>query len=250
MNRFPRGIADELGFYVYIYINPLTTKIFYVGKGKNNRCFDHLEETGEKEKHRVIQEIRDAGKQPDIEILAHGLSEREALIVEAAAIDLLERDNLTNEVHGWGSREFGRYSVEEIAALYCATPANIRAQDKVILIRINRLYYSGISREELYEVTRGVWALSLVNLRARQVQYAFAVFDNVVREVYEIQMWFSAGRTAYFHREPEDVNVDGRVEFVGRIAPEDIRKRYLFKSVGEYFVKGSSNPVRFVNCEN
>lgn len=42
MKRFPSGVADELGFYVYLYINPLTEPIFYIDKGKNNRCFDHL----------------------------------------------------------------------------------------------------------------------------------------------------------------------------------------------------------------
>ena len=249
MQSFPSSVASQLGYYVYLYLDPRDDKVFYVGKGANNRAFYHLGREDGSGMAERIAEIREAGFEPKIEILAHGLPDAEtALRVEAAAIDLLKRDTLENRVNGWGSREFGRYSVEEIAALYCGTPARIRSQDKVVLIRINRNYYSGISPGELYEVTRGVWKLSLVNLRARQVEYAFAVFDNVVREVYAIQMWFSAGRTAYFHRDQEAVNVEGRVEFVGRIAPEDIRKRYLLKSVDEYFVKGNANPIQFVNC--
>ena len=42
MNQFPKNVIENLKNYVYIYSDPITEKIFYVGKGKGNRVFDHL----------------------------------------------------------------------------------------------------------------------------------------------------------------------------------------------------------------
>ncbi len=159
MKRFPASVSGKLDFYVYLYSDPRDNAVFYVGKGCGNRVFSHLSETGDKAKHQRIQEIRETGSEPHLEILAHGLDEHQARVVEASAIDLLGRETLTNEVGGWGSREYGRYSVEEIAALYCEMPAKISSKDAVILIRINQLFYSGMLSRELYEVTRIVWAV-------------------------------------------------------------------------------------------
>ena len=39
-----------------------------------------------------------------------------------------------------------------------------------------------------------------------------------------------------------------RWEFVGVIASDGIRKKYVGKSVAGYFAKGSQNPVKYVNC--
>ncbi len=247
MKSFPAATREKLGYYVYLYVDPRTDKVFYVGKGCDNRAFFHLDRNDGSDIAVRIAEIREERKEPKIEILVHGLQDAEtALRVEAAAIDLLGREQLVNAVAGWGSREFGRYPVEEISALYCETPADILQKDAVLMIRINQLYYAGMPPQELYEVTRGVWKLSIE--RARQVQYVFAVFNNVVREVYEVEEWFTGGKTAYFHREKEEVDAPDRIEFVGRVAPEAVRKRYFLKSVSDYFVLGASNPVQYVNC--
>ena len=84
---------------------------------------------------------------------------------------------------------------------------------------------------------------------AQKVQYAFAVFNNVVREVYKVEAWFEAGKTAYFTRYLEDAEDSTRIEFVGRIASEEMRERYMFKSVKNYFIQGNQNPIRYVNCD-
>ena len=246
MKSFPAATREKLGHYVYLYVDPRTDAVFYVGKGHNNRAFFHLDRDDGSAIATHIAEIRKARQEPRIEILVHGLQDAEtALRVEAAAIDLLGREQLTNVVAGWGSREFGRYPIEEISALYCEKPARIE-EDAVLLIRINQHYYAGMSPEELYEVTRGVWKLSIE--RAQRVRYVFAVFNNVVREVYEVEEWFAGGETAYFHREKEDVEAPDRIEFVGRVAPEAVRKRYFLKSVSDYFSPGNANPVQYVNC--
>ena len=50
----------------------------------------------------------------------------------------------------------------------------------------------------------------------------------------------------YLRREAEE-GVEGRYEFVGNIAPDVIRDKYVYKSVEHYFKKGMSNPVLYLN---
>lgn len=37
-----------------------------------------------------------------------------------------------------------------------------------------------------------------------------------------------------------------RYEFVGRIADEDVRKRYIDKSVASLFAAGEANPIKYI----
>lgn len=99
--RFSAATRQSLGHYVYALVDPRTDGIFYVGKANaNNRAFDHLKaKESEAAKSIVISEIRKANLQTRVEILRYGLSsEDECLNVEAAVIDAIGLENLTNEV--------------------------------------------------------------------------------------------------------------------------------------------------------
>jgi hypothetical protein len=50
------GMAEKLGYYVYLYVDPRDGKVFYIGKGKGERCLDHLYEDDD---HPKAQRIRD-----------------------------------------------------------------------------------------------------------------------------------------------------------------------------------------------
>lgn len=114
-----------------------------------------------------------------------GLPDNEtALRVESAAIELLGLESLTNRVLGWRSVQLGRLSLEELCSYYAPVPVSIT--EPALLIRINRLYRHGMTAQELYEATRGVWVLGPRRMKAR---LAFAVFDRIVREVYRIDSW-------------------------------------------------------------
>ncbi|XOV74193.1 MAG: hypothetical protein ACFHWZ_11510 [Phycisphaerales bacterium] len=104
MNRFSAKVTEQLKFYVYLYIDPRTEKVFYIGKGRGNRVFSHLRTQDDSEKTRIISELRDLKLQPRIELLKYGLTEQEAFLVEATAIDLINVSNLTNAARGHGSR--------------------------------------------------------------------------------------------------------------------------------------------------
>ena len=245
--RLSRDVARKFGHYVYIYLDPfepLDRSVFYVGKGVGNRAFEHLDDHSENRKVRRIRETRRRGKEPIVEILVHGLKDAEtALRVEAAVIDLIGVKNLTNNVRGQKSREYGRREARELEALYKQEPVTIR--EPAILVRINQLYRYGMSDNELYDATRGVWILN--PKRAARAKNAFAVFDGIVRDVYEIRQWFRAG-TTFSSRDPRGVRDPDRWEFVGVVAEEALRKRYVNKSVAHYFSKrGDQGPIRYVN---
>jgi hypothetical protein len=40
---FGIGVAEKIGYYVYLLIDPRTSEVFYVGKGVGNRCFAHVQ---------------------------------------------------------------------------------------------------------------------------------------------------------------------------------------------------------------
>ena len=101
-----------------------------------------------------------------------------------------------------------------------------------------------MSREELYEITRGHWK---VGKRREGATYALAVAKGVVHEVFEIECWQKAGTDTYRLRRDGDAP-EGRWEFVGQVAPANARSRYLGRSVRTYLRRGNQNPITYVNC--
>lgn len=68
--------------YVYVYIDPRNNEEFYYGKGQGSRKDAHLGEGSDSAKARRIQAIRKEGLEPSIRVIARGLTEAEALLVE------------------------------------------------------------------------------------------------------------------------------------------------------------------------
>ena len=247
MDHFSKTVLEKIKYYVYLYSHPLTGEVFYVGKGKGNRVFSHLEDASESDKSFYIKELKSQNLQPKIEILVHGLdNEEEALRVEASIIDLLGIHNLTNVQLGYRSREYGRMTIDQINSIY--KEEKVKISEPSILIRINQAFRYNMSAIELYDYTRGVWKLNPQN--AAKARYAFAVYHGTVQEVYEIFGWYEAGSTLSVRTDIENplkTKIPGRYEFVGMIANKNIRDKYRFKSVTDYFEKGNSNPIMYLN---
>ncbi len=119
-------VAKALGSYIYVYIDPRTDQPFYIGKGKGGRLFSHLDDRSETEKVARIDELRALGMEPRIDLLRYGMTEAEATLVEAAAIDLIGTGNLTNMMSGYHARSYGRISSDEVITMLTAKPVSAR----------------------------------------------------------------------------------------------------------------------------
>ena len=73
-------------------------------------------------------------------------------------------------------------------------------------------------------------------------------------EVYKIAGWFPAHTTYNSIPVSEDIimrDVEGkRFEFVGQVADDSIRKKYVGKSVTSFYKKGEQNPIKYILKEN
>lgn len=139
---FSQSVIEKLEYYVYLLQDPRTNEIFYIGKGKGNRLFEHVEgakETDEKiEKLEKIREILNSGNTVKHCIIRHGMTEETAFDVEAALIDFIGLKNLSNIQGGHNSSDFGIKTAEDISAMYEAEELN--TDEPSILININKRY--------------------------------------------------------------------------------------------------------------
>lgn len=94
---------------------------------------------------------------------------------------------------------------------------------------------------ELYDATRSVWR---IGEDREKVKYAFSVFDGIVHEVLA---WFQAGST--FNTRGFLDGDKSRWEFVGQKAEENIRTKYIRKSVEHYLSRNAQNPIKYVNIK-
>jgi hypothetical protein len=79
-------MKTDSNYYVYAYLDPRNYEMLYVGKGKGSRKYAHLPDKAGTATERRIHEIRQAGKEPVIKVLAVNLTEEQALLVEKALI--------------------------------------------------------------------------------------------------------------------------------------------------------------------
>ena len=114
--------------------------------------------------------------------------------------------------------------------------------ENLIIIKINKSYKSGMDAERLYDVTRGCWMVSIPY--ASQADYALSVVFGEVIEVYKIFEWVPAFEERRKTIEYDAEKEKGRIIFKGKVAPNNIRQKYLHKNVKGLFKRGEANPVK------
>ena len=236
---FSAQVIKEIKYYVYLLSDPTTNEVFYVGKGKGNRVFQHLKDKSDNPKTRKIKELEILGLKPKMDLLIHGCDELTVKKVEASIIDLIGKDNLTNIVKGYESTNFGRMNVSQISGKYNNKKANII--EKVLLVKLSDTFRYNMSPHDLYDITRGIWKVS--KERQKVLTHAFAVYDGIIQETYKIEAWFDPDKT-YTGINTDKWKKNGRYEFVGNICNE-MRRKYLLKSVAHYYPLRAQNPVRY-----
>jgi len=242
-NKFKKSLK-KINHYIYALceINGDKRIPFYIGKGINDRCLQHLKEVGDSLKVVTIKKLLQSEKL-GIDILRHGIKEDvTARLIEATCIDLLGIGELSNKVRGSGS-EMGRASIEEIHHLQSGELIEVEKGHQGLAFLLNSTYKSAMTEIELFEVTRGVWR----NVpRDNTIRYAYATYGGLIKEVYEIHSWVEAGTQQYFTRFFENRDLSQRWEFIGKKASPEIREKYVGKvikkerSFGSPFVKVGS----------
>ena len=114
--------------------------------------------------------------------------------------------------------------------------------ENIVVIKTNKSYREGMSALELYDITRGCWKRKIESVD--KADYAFCVVFGEVKEVYRVNGWAPAEdverKTIPFNPETEA----GRIAFFGEVADEDIRSKYIGKSVAHLFKHGEADPVK------
>lgn len=95
------GAINPKKYYVYFLINPITNRIFYVGKGKGKRVSSHLKNAKKgiidnEPKYSEIKNIIDLGMNPIELIIQDNLKESESFELEMFFIKSLRDYGLTN----------------------------------------------------------------------------------------------------------------------------------------------------------
>lgn len=235
---FSPEVASRLKTYVYRLIDPRNGETFYVGKGQGNRVFSHIHAEQNLEgdeidnKLKRIREIRLAGFDVAHVIHRHGMDEKTAFEVEAAVIEAYP--GLTNIAGGTGGNDYGVMHAREIVQRYAAEPAVFK--HKALLISVNR----SAAERDLYDATRYAWKIN--KSKAKQAEVVLATVQGLIVGAFLADEWLDATATNFPGRDP----VPGRLGFVGREAPPDVRRLYVGKRVPDgYRKRGAANPIKY-----
>lgn len=245
--EFKQSVIEALQFYVYCLVDPRDNKIFYVGKGRANRVFNHaadaLNENFDSLKLAIIRDIHRAGLEVQYYIIRHGLTENEAFLVESALIDVLTYQKfnmesvLTNLQAGHHQWDKGVKTVDEINILYDCGDIQPKDGERIMCININKTYKPGSdyhgARDNIYEATRRYWRIN--GDRARTADIVLSVYQGVVRAAFKPLEWrISDKRFA----------TGDRWEFIGTEIEDS---EYLNKSIKAYIKHGNQNPIFYIN---
>ncbi len=255
MEKFPSHIFDKLGWYVYGLQDPRNGRIFYIGKGKENRVFSHANsllskaEAKPSDKLELIKEITREGYEVKSLILRHAIpSEAEAYRVESVLIDFcsyLDSQSrkpifgLTNMVQGHSYKDLGIMTAENVKMIYHA-PKCPPISEKAIMLKIPVLWTPSMTPAEVYEAARGWW---VIGKKREEAEIALAINNGIVRGVYGIKSW--RPRVKGDRDWTRDEKPNSRWGFDG----VDLSKSSTYNntSVTHLFLKSSQNPLKYIN---
>lgn len=254
---FSEKVCKEIGQYVYRLIDPRNGETFYVGRGANNRVFEHarnsekLEFDSENGEDTIttkldrIRAIKNCGLEVQHIIHRHKIPKEAVGEVEAALIDAYA--GLTNIVSGVGSSARGTMHHLEIQQKFDLPVILNKPIHSLLLINVNH-FENEVRTKSLYDQVRFAWRISKKN--AEQVDYILAVVRGVVKGVFVANEWKLATKTNFpdiFESYGLDVSDTGRYGFVGREAPQEIKELY-FGNLGKQLPKELShnqNPIKY-----
>jgi len=245
---FDEKTRQQLKYYVYMLLDPNDNKPFYIGKGLDNRVFDHLacaltDIDTSNAKYDKIREITQSNQIVKHIIVRHGLTESEAFQIEASLIDTLTYCELflTNIVNGHNSIEKGLMTSEEIKRLYNAHPLDKIGND-CVLININRKYERGKGGHSIYQATKETWTIR--KSRLKQLKYVLSEYRGLIVEVFEVLEWYEKER-GYLPTSKKYGQTKIGYGFNGKRAADEIRNKYINKSIAHAKKRGAASAIRY-----
>jgi uncharacterized protein len=215
---FAPGVAEKLRSYVYLFVDPRSGRTFFVGRGRDDRCFQELAAVrrgGETDPAiggtgtsvgKTVDDIEAAGATVRVDILCHGLDQAGAATVEAAVAEALDIPS------GSKLARRRRTLAETNAAL--AKPVRFKRTHQVVVRRF------GAADRGLYDTVRHGWDIDprWTDLDSpRSPQWAVIACGGLVSSVYRVERWESGAENEGF-------------SFVGRRDPV-LQARYAGRSV-------------------
>ncbi len=265
LKQFSAATIDALGYYVYVLVDPLDNKVFYVGKGKGNRVFNHVEDVKKKMqqtlsitsmqkkehfKETKIKEIISRGNEVLSYVVRYGLTSEHALLIESVLIDIFNHklnvnlsdfDSLTNVKSGCYSSK-GCISTSDLEEYYSSgIVADLKDGLKYLAINISIL---SNDPEEIYRRVRASWVLD--KTLADQADYVLATHAGLIIGVYKLDGdgWIKdesqvvRGSIRYCFNEDKSQDMT------------EIRKRLVSRRLPKRRKKGAANPVWYIEGWN
>lgn len=250
IKNFSSEIIEHLKWYVYRLIDPRDGQTFYVGRGKGNRVFDHVNGLAVEQddaflslKMKQIRDIKLANLDVIHLIHRHGLESHDiAAQIEAALIDAYP--GLTNIANGEGSNEYGVAHIKEIISMYKTETIDIK--HKALIISVNK----SAADRDVYDAVRFAWRLN--KSEAENAEIILATVQGIIKGAFIAEKWLEATDKNFPDFKLLDESTydeskrNNRYGFIGKAAPIEIQQYYLGKRIPEiYRKKGASNPVKY-----
>jgi hypothetical protein len=255
ITTFPKGVPEAIGNYVYRLIDPRNGETFYIGKGKGDRVFAHVnaasflfddeQEDSVSLKISRIQDISNAGLEVIHIIHRHDIPDEAIFEVEAALIDVFA--GLSNIQGGHGSNAKGPMSIVEIVEKYALPTFDEEPEEKLVLININNIADRS-KKEAIYEQTRLAWRIS--KHKAEAADYVLAVIRGVIVGIFVADKWLDATHDNFPDQVSLSHEMPERKGFFGSPASSDVWERFVGsrgKRITNDGMKHIQNPIRYWN---
>jgi len=194
--KLAKGDAEESQHVVRVKRNGETFLIYVNGDPRAALAINGM--LAHKEITNVWSEVK------DFYILRHNLTEQEAYMVESTIIDLLtypafNKENLlTNIVCGHHQWNEGIKTENEINVMYDCKKIEPLADDRLLLVSLNRSYdhkrSEGVYRRPNdYESARKYWKIA--DSRAKEVTHILGIYRGIVRIVIAVKGYRKVDQT-------------------------------------------------------
>lgn len=210
-------VKEKLGLYVYALRDPRDRKIFYVGKGKDDRVFQHFNEAEKMASLSISQlssktlRILDIwNNEEDVEwlIIAHNVSDTDtAEIIESAAYDALGQSQNGEPVNENHTPRSSLLLPDDIEALSAQRINPSRPFETVFVFPVHNALNLG---KDIYNATRAAWKVTPHFQKLDS--YAVGLQYSISKGSYKINDWQEipgVNKHEFFapnHPDPKTVN--------------------------------------------